>query len=170
MGKIRFFSSIYLIFAGLFFFSSCNKALHNIGRTALLDQRFEIRDTSPDLKLWQTEDLAINYQLEDNDTTITISGTVAISGRITVVYPVFDFLNIYVNFLDQNGVATSKYDICPIISRYNTAPGQVAFSKTLQKDENSASIAFSYWGNFRDRGMSSRGDVIEWEIFYNPFE
>ncbi len=111
---LRILSSTCLIFMGLFFLSSCNRALHNEGRTA--------------------------------------------------------FLNIYVNLLDQNGVATSKHDICPIISRYNTVPDQMPFKKTLQKDDNTVSTAFSYWGNFRETGVQLSMVLLNWRSFIIPLK
>jgi hypothetical protein len=169
-GAIRITFSICLIFSGLLLLSSCNRALHNKGRTAFIQQQIEIRDTSPDMKLWQTDHLVMKYRLKDIGSSFTISGTVHIKDRVTLSFPISDFLYIYVNLLDQNGMVSSKHDICPCISRYNTVPDQIMFNKTLQKNRDTTSIAFSYWGNFREKGITSPRNVVDLEIFFNPFE
>ncbi len=167
---IRITFSICLIFSGVLLLLSCNRALHNKGRKAFLQQQIEIRDTSSDIKFWQTDHLAIKYRLEDSGSSFTIAGTMQIKDRVALSFPITDFLNIYVNLLDRNGIATSKHDICPCISRYNTVPNQIKFSKTLQKDEDTTSIAFSSWGNFREEGISNPRNVVDLGIFFNPFE
>lgn len=169
IGIMRIFHSIGVILLGLLFFSSCNNALNTVGRKAFPDEQIEIHDTSPDMRLWQTDHLAIEYQLKDLGSVFTITGTAHISDRITLSFPVLDFLYVYVNLLDRNGVATSKYDIFPVTSRFNTVSNQITFTKTLQKDEGTTAIAFSYWGVFREGGLYNR-DSTDWEIYYNPFE
>ena len=168
-GLVQFIFSICLIFPGILILSSCNKALHNVGRTAFPDQQIEIKETSPGMKFWQTDHLTIQYQLTDTGSSLVISGVVKIKDRVTLTYPITDFLNIYVNLLDQRGVATSRHDIGPVLAHYSTVPDQIHFSKTVQKEEDTSSIAFSYWGNFREKGFAGRIEVAELEIFYNPF-
>jgi hypothetical protein len=170
IGTTRLFFLICLIFSGAFVFSSCNNALHNEGRTAFPDEQAEIKDTSVDMEVWQTDHLAIQYRIKDMGSSFTITGTVHIKDRITLSFPVTDFLNIYVNLLDRDGVATSKHNIGAVTSRFNTVPSQIRFTKTVQKDEDTALMAFSYWGKFRERGVGNAREVVDWEIFYNPFE
>jgi hypothetical protein len=169
IGTIRLFFSICFIFSGVFLFSSCSNALHNEGRTAFPSEQIEIKDTSADMVLWQTNHLAIQYRLKDMGSFFTITGTVQIKDRITLSFPVADFLNIYVNLLDRDGVAAGKHNIGAVISRFNTVPNQIRFNKTVQKDEDTTLFAFSYWGIFRERGIADSRDA-DWEIFYNPFE
>jgi len=168
IGTIRIFFLISLFLSGAFLLSSCNNALRNEGRIAFHDEQIEIKDTSVDMAVWQTDHLAIQYRIKDMGSSFTITGTVHIKDRITLSFPVTDFLNIYVNLLDRDGVATSKYNIGAVASRFNTVPSQIRFTNTVQKDEDTTFIAFSYWGKFRERGIGR--DVVDWEIFYNPFE
>lgn len=151
-------------------FSSCNSALQNIGQTAVKDQQIIIQDTLPKMALWQTNDLAIQYTLVDHGDSFTISGFVLVDDSIINTFPVAQFLNIYVYLLNEAGVATSRHVIRPSMQAYSTFPEKSRFERRLPKDGDSVSIAFSYWGNFREKGITSRRDVMEWGIFYNPFK
>lgn len=170
IGLIGRYFTFTILLGFLLFFSSCGSALHNEGRTAFPHEQIKIQNTTQEMELWQTEHLAIQYQIKDLGPSFTITGTVHIKDRITLSFPVLDFLYVYVNLLDRNGIATSKRDIFPATSRFNTVSNQISFSQTLQKDENTAKIAFSYWGIFRERGITYHRDSADWEVYYNPFE
>ena len=150
--------------------SSCNSALHNVGKTALQPQQIAIKDTPAEGAVWQTDDLIMHYRMKDNGDSLTLAGSVAIQDSVTYSYPIAKFLNLYVYLLNPAGVAAGQHTVRINISPYNTVSDQNTFKVTLPKTENSTAIAFGYWGTFREKGTGGfRERSEEVEVFFNPF-
>lgn len=149
---------------------SCNSAVRGVGRKVIADQQLVLKNDIAGMKRWDTGDLGIQYELVDVGDTLTIKGVIQVKDNVRDAFPVSVDLKIYVYLVNEDGVATSRHVIRPNLSVYNTTPEFTSFSRQIIKDADTVSTAFSYWGTFRDRASSARDDVIEWEIFYSPFE
>lgn len=148
--------------------SSCSHPLkHTLGSTAIPGQRIALRAGSE--QTWQTKHLIFNYTMEERDNHFLFTGTVSIKDWVLNSYPIAKSLDVYVNLLNSNGVATSIQNLSLLVPAYTQVNNSLPFKKQLPKDRDISSIAFSYWGTFRQSGILL-GDGDELEIYHNPFQ
>lgn len=149
--------------------SSCAALLSNSGRTALKEERIAIGDEITNTGKWQSKDISINYAINNQPNTFFISGSVQINSYILSSFPLGQYLNLYINFLDANGVALSTHDISPFMKYRSEVPQQLDFKNNLEKPAEAVYFNFSYMGLFKS-GIGKNSTTDDWEIFYKPFE
>lgn len=155
--------------------SSCYKGYTFVDRVALSEQQLDIETTVDEMKVWQTNDLAVHYHLKESGNDFELEGFVKIRDSLSYSFPRTDFLIVYVYLLDAEGKATSRHVIRPRVQKYYPFPDKSRFRKTIPRDEDTSSFAFGYFGNFVDsesgnfRGGRLGVESFGWEIYHNPF-
>lgn len=164
----------FLVAVSILLLSSCSVVTKShLGENVVADERVELE--SGQGKIWSTDDLAIHYNVVVDQDAFTLSGFVEISTSVTNTFPQADYLTLYVYLLDSASIATSRKSLRLNISKYNSFPDKIKFNATFQRENQTAAIAFGYFGNFISMEKERQGrrfgfEKMEWEIYHVPFQ
>ncbi len=152
----------------LLFLTACAKQQYNLGKTAHERAILPLAIAESETKLWQTEYIEINYSLENDGSTSSLSGTLHIKDSVFNSFPLVEYFDVYINYLDENNNVIGSYDISPNFGYRKYIKDSYTLSNVPDTPAGAVSFVFSYWGNFT--GRSSRNENTgDWEIYYSPF-
>ncbi len=163
------YKAVYiLICLSYIFLTSCVRYYSPLGRTVIPDQRIVPKET-PTEKIWQTNDLIIEYQSTSKGNSLFLSGNITISDRIIYSYPIARTFNVYANLLNVAGIVTSRHNLRASAATFTGTPDVIPFSVTLPVQPDFSAFAFSYDGTFSERGLKFKRRADEITIFYQPY-
>ncbi len=140
----------------------------NVGKTALTKEIIPISGQAAADRLWQANDVSVNYSINSSKDTFSISGSVVILDNVLASFPMAETFYLYFTFVDENGLGLSTHNISPLV-RYRTEVSKsLSFRKNLIKPDGAVSYVFSYRGTFKS-GFGAEQTSEDWEIFYRPF-
>lgn len=142
--------------------------MSNVGRIVQKREKIAIGDQKTSTGQWQTNNVSLNYSIDNTADAFFISGSVHISESVTASFPLGDYFYLFFNFIDNSGTVISTHNISPLIRFRTEVADQLPFSNTLEKPADAVFFAFSYVGNFKgaNTGDENMGD---WPIYYRPF-
>ncbi len=117
------------------------------GATVEPDDRIYLLEEGPGHGLWQTFDLAIEYQYEKKTDMLELSGVVELSHHYRSLYDILTRLYITVYFLDNEGKVLEGKQV--FISTSLKIDDKFSFKHFLEIPLGTVSITFSYQGNVR---------------------
>ncbi len=168
---------IYTILGLCFFLllaNGCTAYLSNVGKTALDIETLNLDTRQTDLRLWQTHDFLVKYDVLPVGNSVTIDGTLYIKDRISYSFPVPEFFYLYINYVDGNNVVLSSHDITPLLAFRTGFQDSFPLRNAPPAPPGTEAFVFSYWGNFTGNASFSdsdeRGGTGDWEVYYSPFE
>ncbi len=149
--------------------SACSIATTaNIGKTVSRKHRIALSEHDNNTSTWQTNDLLVNYTIKNSAEDFSVSGTIHIKESILGSFPAAEAFNLFINFIDHDGIVISTHDISPVFGYRLVVPEQVGFKFDLTQPADAAFFTFSYSGTFRSIGFSGEA-ADEWEIVHEPF-
>lgn len=120
------------------------------GATVEPDDRICLLEEGPGHGLWQTFDLAINYQYEKKTDMLELSGVVELSHHYRSLYEILNRLHITVYFLDNEGKVLEGKLV--FISSSLKIDDIFSFKHSLEIPQDTVSFTFSYMGGVRGGG------------------
>ncbi len=149
--------------------ASCSTTMSNVGRTTVKEKRIAIGDKVTDTRKWETNDLLVNYTINNSADAFSIAGSIQIKFSVVASFPISESFRIFINFLDSNGTAISTQKISPFTKYRGKVPDQLKFSYNLEKPAGAVYYNFSYMGIFKSN-FGDENSQEDWEIFHRPFE
>ena len=114
---------------------------------------------------WQTRDLAIEYELVQQDNTIQISGVVNFDGYVTMGFTTLEYLTIYIHALGPNGIVRQTKAVKTFgFRRQIWMMGKLSFDGDFEMsaDFDIIAVAFSYSGTVQTGGGETGLDF--WKV------
>jgi hypothetical protein len=143
-------------------------SMSNVGRTAHKKEKITIEDKKTSTGQWQTNNVSISYSIDNVPDNFTISGSVHISESVTASFPLGDYFNLFINFIDSSGTVISTHNISPLVRYRTEVAEQLPFTSTLVKPADAVFFAFSYIGNFKSASVGE-DNLGDWMIYHRPF-
>ena len=125
------------------------------GATVEPDDRIYLLEEGPRQGLWQTFDLAIEYQYERKFNTLELSGVVEFSHHYRSLYDILNRFYLTVYFLDNEGKVLEGKLV--LISNSLKIDDKFSFKHFLEIPPGTVSITFSYLGGVREGGRGLDG-------------
>jgi hypothetical protein len=127
--------------------------------------RIPVLADGPQKGSWQTRDLAIEYELLQQDNTIQISGVVNFDGHITMGFTTLEHLTIYIHAVGPNGIVRETKAVKTFgYRRQLWMMGKLSFNGDfdLSTDTDIIAVAFSYSGTAGSGGHDAGWDF--WKV------
>lgn len=118
-------------------------------------------------RVFQTDDLKLEYSLNDSGGNYTYTGRLFIDRSITDSFEEITRFTMRMNFLDSEGRVLESVDITPLFTINHDIPNVMKAKKKGRTPHGAKYIAFNYFAVFRGVMAGYRDD---WESFYFPFE
>jgi hypothetical protein len=115
---------------------------------------------------WQTRDLAIEYELVQQDDTLRISGVVDFGGPLKMGFTTLEYLTIYIHALGPDGIVRETKAVKTFgYRRQLWMMGKLTFDGNFKMtaDTDIIAVAFSYSGT-----VQSGGDDAGWDFWKVP--
>lgn len=139
----------------------------NVGQRA--SEEFIIpAETGTPSQEWQTNDLKIIYDVRKTKESFTVSGTVSMKNYIIHSFPAAEKFRLFINYLDENGMALSTDDISPLIGYRGEVPEKMKLKDVPLAPPQATAFTFSYTGTFTG-GNNADENSGDWEIYFTPF-
>jgi len=106
--------------------------------------------------IWQTGDVAVDYQFVKSGSQIQFSGKINFTDRVSDTFNTVDYFKLTVAFLDDQGKELSSSELLTKIN-FSSRAGGPGFSKALNLPQGAISFAFGYSGQAHS---PSTGDAI----------
>jgi hypothetical protein len=166
--KNHILSIIILIFvvavlAGCAAFTTSNKGL-----MALNDHTISFKKPLKTTESWQTKDVLVSYSINKSSSSFSITGSLHIADSIISSFPIADYFNLYLTFVDSSGLGLITHSIGPLFPYKMEVPEKLEFKKELLIPTGAAAYVFSYSGRFRDN-VGADGGGGSWDISFRPF-
>ena len=120
------------------------------GATVEPDDRIYLVEEGPGHGLWQTFDLAIEYQYEKKTDMLELSGVVELSHHYRSLYDILTRFYLTVYFLDNEGKVLEGKQV--FISNSLKLDDKFSFKHLLEIPQDTVSFTFSYLGGVRGGG------------------
>ncbi len=127
--------------------------------------RIPVLETGPHEGGWETRDLTIEYEIQQLDNTIRITGVVKMGGRMTPGFTILDHLTIYIHALGPNGIVRQTKAVKTFgFRRQLWMMGTLSFDGEfeLSTDSDIIAVAFSYSGTVQSGGDDAGMDF--WKV------
>ena len=128
--------------------------------------RVPLLAAGPQEGIWQTRDLAIEYELVQQDNTIQISGVVNFGGYMTMGFTTLEYLTIYIHALGPDGIVRKTKPVKTFgYRRQFDMLGTLSFDGDFEMaaDTDIIAVAFSYSGT-----VASGGGDAGWDFWKVP--
>ena len=130
---------------------ACQSSLFSYrGATVEPDDRIYLLEEESGHGLWQTFDLAIEYQYEKKADMLELSGTMELSHHYRSLYEILSRLYLTVYFLDNEGKVLEGKQV--FISNSLKIDDIFSFKHSLEIPPDTVSFTFSYLGGVRGGG------------------
>jgi hypothetical protein len=121
---------------------------------------------------WQTRDLSIEYEYQQEAQSLVISGVVNLADYLKIM-GTLDHLTLEIQLLETNGIVQDTEGIRTFGSRRSIDSfGKMSFNRRLDLSEDTVAMAFSYSGKITQGGggaiKSSSGEKAEWDFWKVP--
>lgn len=163
--QLSFLSIIIMIFM----LSSCTSPMKHVGKKALEEHTINAVDAQPNSGTWETGNVRIDYTIEPLGQTFLPSASIHIKDSVLMTFNSADFFQVYLIYLDKEGVALSSHDVSPKVGYKLILKDIYNLLHIPAAPQGAVAFTFSYWGIFVDTDVSG-AKAGEWEIFFNPFE
>ena len=155
--KILFIIKGCLVLLSLVGVVACQSSFFSFrGATVEPDDRIYLLEEGPGHGLWQTFDLAIEYQYEKKADMLELSGVVELSHHYRSLYESLNRLYLTVYFLDNEGKVLEGKLV--FISNSLKLDDKLSFKHLLEIPPDTVSFTFSYQGSVRGGGGGGRRD------------
>ena len=157
---------LFIVFTLINLFGACS-GVNPLSPGAWVEEknRIPVLADGPQEGSWQTRDLAIEYELLQQDNTIQISGVVIFEGHHTSNFSTLEYLTIYIHALDSNGIALETKAVKTFGHRFLfLAPGKLSFDGDFEMvaDVDIIAVSFSYSGTVESGGGDAGWDF--WKV------
>ena len=147
----------YFLLLSLVSIVACQSSFFSYrGATVEPDDRIYLLDEGPGHGLWQTFDLAIEYQYEKKSDMLELSGVMELSHHYRSLYEILSRLYLTVYFLDNEGKVLEGKQV--FISTSLKIDDKFSFKHFLEIPPGTVSITFSYMGKVRGGGGGREPD------------
>lgn len=154
---------VVAILAGCTAFTTSNK-----GMMALKEQTISLKKPVKATESWQTKDVLVSYSTNNSSSSFSITGSLHIADSILSSFPIADYFNLYLTFVDTSGLGLITHNIGPLFPYRMEVPEKLGFNKELVIPTGAAAYVFSYSGRFRDN-VGADGGGGSWDISIRPF-
>lgn len=165
---IRHLLPVIVLFISVLLLSGCGQAINNAGKISNKLHHQAISETGKK-EAWKTEDLSVHYSINKNGSIAEIDASIQLSNKITQGFPLGKYLNVYINFIDNNNTVITTHDVSPLIGYLDYYEHELKLLNIPPIPENAMAFTISYWGSFRDTSVNE-GTTIEWEVYFNPIK
>ena len=127
--------------------------------------RIQLLAAGPQEGSWQTRDLAIEYELLQQDNTIQITGVVNFDGYVTMGFVTLEYLTIYIHAVGPNGIVRETKAVKTFgYRRQLWMMGKLSFDGDFEMsaDTDIIAVAFSYSGTVASGGDDAGFDI--WKV------
>jgi hypothetical protein len=171
--KIPTVSKLFLLFVSIMLLLACSvKPLSYRGSWVEEQDRISLQAGGPHRGIWQTRDLSIEYEYQQEAQHLLISGVVGLSDYLKIM-GTLDHLTIEIQLLEADGIVQGTRGIRTFGTRRSIDSfGKMSFSNRLDLFEDTVAVAFSYDGKITQGGggaiQSSSGEKAEWVFWKVP--
>jgi hypothetical protein len=155
-----------IIFAVLV--SGCVSSMDNNGKTALPQYSIQTNPLEAKTGIWQTNDVQIDYSIEQTGSTFVPSASFLIKDRLLMSFNTAAFLHVYIVYIDKDGKALSTDNISPNIGYKKNIQGKYKLLQIPPAPKGTAAFTFIYRGNLVS-AQTGDSQSSDWSIFFNPF-
>ncbi len=164
---------VFISFLLINLFGACTgKLLSYRGGWVDEENRISLLEGGPHKGIWETRDLSVEYEYQLDTKNLQISGVVELANYISNGFSALDHLNLYIHFLDANGIVLDTKGINIFgFNRFLAFLEEMSFNRRLDLSEDTVAVAFSYRGKVTEggsRGNSRGGERIDWEFWKMP--
>ena len=147
----------YFLLLSLVSIVACQSSFFSYrGATVEPDDRIYLLEEGPGHGLWQTFDLAIEYQYEKKADMLELSGVMELSNHYRSLYEILSRLYLTVYFLDNEGKVLEGKQV--FISNSLKIDDKFSFKHFLEIPPDTVSFTFSYQGKVRGGGGGREPD------------
>jgi hypothetical protein len=149
--KTLFIIKVCFMLLSLVGIVACQSSLFSYrGATVEPDDRINLLEEGPGHGVWQTFDLAIEYQYEKKTDMLELSGVVELSHHYRSLYDILTRFYLTVYFLDNEGKVLEGKQV--LISNSLKLDDKFSFKHFLEIPPDTVSFTFSYLGGVRGGG------------------
>lgn len=171
--KIPIISKLLIWFVSIMLLFACGSKLLNYRGSWVEEQdRISLQAGGPHKGIWQTRDLSIEYQYQQEAQNLLVSGVVNLADYLKIM-GTLDHLTLEIQLLNADGIVQDTKGIRTFgIRRSIDSVGKMSFNSRLNLSEDTVAVAFSYDGKITQAGggafNSSSGDKAEWDFWKVP--
>ena len=134
--------------------------------------RISLQAGGPHKGIWQTRDLSIEYEYQQEAQSLLISGVVYLADYLKIM-GTLDHLALEIQLLEVDGIVQDTKGIWTFGTRRSIDSfGKMSFNSRLDLYEDTVAMAFSYSGKINQGGggalKSSSGEKAEWGFWKVP--
>lgn len=149
---------------------SCFAQQSYIGRTTMPKHVLSMDGDAAE-RVWQTDDIVLSYQLneQEGDDTFFISGNLSVRDSITRTFPTVKRLTFRIHYLDENAQVISSHPIGINHGYKNKRAKNLELPDVPDPPADAVGFTFSYFGIMSGYGTADE-DPGDWEIYFDPFK
>ena len=171
--KIPIVLRLLVLFISIMLMFACGgRPLSYRGSWVEEQDRISLQAGGPHKGNWQTRDLSIEYEYQQEAQSLVISGVVNLADYLKIM-GTLDHLTLEIQLLETNGIVQDTEGIRTFGSRRSIDSfGKMSFNRRLDLSEDTVAMAFSYSGKITQGGggaiKSSSGEKAEWDFWKIP--
>ncbi len=164
---------LFMTFLLITFLVACGGRLSSYrGSWVEEKDRISLQAGGPHQGSWQTRDLSIEYEYQQEPQNLQISGVVNLADYLKIM-GTLDHLTLEIQLLGANGIVQDTKGIRTFGNRRPIDSfGKMSFHSRLDLSEDTVAMAFSYDGKVTQGGggafKSSSGEKAEWDFWKVP--
>lgn len=171
--KIPIVFKLFILFVLMTFLFACGGKLLSYRGSWIEEQdRISLQAGGPHKGIWQTRDLSIEYEYQQEAQSLLISGVVYLADYLKIM-GTLDHLALEIQLLEVDGIVQDTKGIWTFGTRRSIDSfGKMSFNSRLDLYEDTVAMAFSYSGKINQGGggalKSSSGEKAEWGFWKVP--
>jgi hypothetical protein len=171
--KIAIIPKLLILLVSITLLFACGGRLFSYRGSWVEEQdRIHLQAGAPHKGNWQTRDLSIAYEYQQEAQILMVSGVVNLADYLKIM-GTLDQLTLQIQLLEADGIVQDTKGIWIFGSRRSVDSfGKMSFNSRLDLSEDTVAMAFSYDGKITQGGggaiKSSCGEKAEWDFWKVP--
>lgn len=153
-------TAMFLVVALVGLFGCQSVSSYFVGRTVEPELRIPLTVGASQKGTWKTFDILVNYSVEMNVETLSITGHAELGDHYQAIYNRIAYLNVYLFFLDDASTVLETVLLARSLS--TNIDGLFNFDKKLTLPHKATMIAFGYDGEVIETGGDEDPDAFYW--------